>query len=122
MILWARAARCLLVAGLTCFLCPRGVVAFLVAVVVDFFDDEEVPFFAGVFVAVLLEAPCFFAVDFFAVDVGSVVDVPAGFAAVSSLLFPSAGITARKEQRTAASTRTLRVAKGGEKTDCIFPM
>jgi hypothetical protein len=116
LILWARAARCLLVAGLTCFLCPRGVVAFFVAAAVDFFDDVVV-FFAGDFDAAVLGVPCFF----FA-DVDWVVDAPEALGAVSSLLIPSAEAAAVNVQRTAASTRVRMVAEGREKTDCIFPM
>jgi hypothetical protein len=74
LIRWARAARCFLVAGLTCFLCPRGVVADFFAAVVDFFFGEVVVVFEDDFAAVPLEVP-FFAVA----GAGWVVSAPAVF-------------------------------------------
>jgi hypothetical protein len=67
LILCARAARSLRVAGLTYFLWPLGVVAFRVAADdVDFFFDDAVPgFFADGFVDFLAAEPVpelFFAV------------------------------------------------------------
>jgi hypothetical protein len=56
LIRWARAARCFLVAGLTCFLCPRGVVADFFAAAVDFFFDDVAVFFDDDFASAVLEA------------------------------------------------------------------
>jgi len=113
----ACAARLFLVAGLTCFLCPRGFVAdFFAAVVVFFFDDDVAVFFDDDFAALLLE-PLFFFVEAVAVAADPVL-----FEVVSSLLFPSAGITTRSAQRTAANTRAGMVADERKETKCILPM
>jgi len=121
LIRWARAARFRRVAGLTYFLCPFGVVARFVADAVFFEVDGVVVFFEVVFVAddfvlVLLEELSL------AVGVVSLFAGPLDFGVVSSPLFPSAGITAKARESTAASTRAEVVAGKGERTDCIFPM
>jgi hypothetical protein len=112
----ARAARCLLVAGLTYFLCPVGAVVDFFAAAVVFFADGVAVFFADDFAPVLLEALVF------VVGAGPAVADPVAFGVVSSLLFPSAGITATRAQRTAASTRAETGTEEEVKAEYIFPM
>ena len=107
---------------------PFGVVARFVAAAVFFDVDVVVVFFGAVvvFLGSVFVADDFAALLFeeltFAVGVVSLWAGPLAFGVVSSLLFPSAGATAKTRESTAASTRAGVVAGEGQGTNCIFPM
>jgi hypothetical protein len=92
-------------------------VADFFAAVVDFFFEDVAGFFEVDFAAAVLEA-----LFVFVAGAGWVVSAPEAFWPASSLLFPSAGITARSAHRTAANTRAGMVADREEETNRIFPM
>jgi hypothetical protein len=100
---------------------PFGAVARFVAAAVFFELDADGVFFGAAFVAgdfVLL----LFEELSLVVGAVSLLAAPPVFGVVSSLLFPSAGITAKTTESTAASTRAGVVAGEGERTRLISPI